>query len=108
MESSNRFSDNESIIEKRLTQITLIEIEEFCSYWMPVFFPNLSPFDPTYNSARVFLLQKLTGKGKTTIYSWLRSPKNLPDDVKLLLSSLHLAWKILELYNWEPETDSEK
>ena len=108
MDSSNRFSENESIIEQRLTQIPLVELEEFCEYWMPRFFPKLSSFDPAYNSARVFLLQKLTGKGKTTIYSWLRSPKNLPDDVKLLLSSLNLAWRILDLYNWESDLFSEK
>lgn len=104
----NRFSENKLIIESKLTQITTIELEEFCEYWMPIFFPKLSSFDPSYNSARVFLLQTLTGKGKTTIYSWLRAPKSLPDDVKLLLSSLHLAWRILEMYNLSEEQFSEK
>lgn len=90
----NGFQDSRPAIERWLSVLAPLSLDEFCERWVPVIFEVQPEEGFRYKKACTELLEKVTDNNRKTVQNWLSNPKVVPEHVTKYLGAVDRLWQV--------------
>lgn len=87
-----------------------MEIEDWCSVWIPVIYPDISAPMPEdvrrprgYLAASKKVVVALTQSSDSTVENWIYGYRETPHTIKVYLRCIHIIWLMQGCFNFPVE-----